>query len=194
MQNNNQPSIKEQLKQRALNNAIKQKEEKQNTPSWVLPTSWCIGGVVSIIIKSAIASNMDMGTSPSEAFALIILGSIVGLFVVLCSYHLLLALCSVAVSAKKGAGTIVKATSQELDTITSAVAKKVTKAIEIRCPNLVDSELLSNSYYRSTSFRHNSHSFGSTVRSSSYSGYSGGSGGFGYGGGGRGGGGGGGGH
>lgn len=131
MQNNNtQPSIREQLKHHALNTAIKQKDKKESIASWILPTSWCIGGVVSIIIKSAIASNMDRGTSPSEAFALMILGSIVGLFVVLCSYHLLLALCSVAVSAKKGAGTIVKATSQELDTITSAVAKKVTKAIE----------------------------------------------------------------
>ena len=130
MQNNNQPSIKEQLKQRALNNAIKQKEEKQNTPSWVLPTSWCIGGIAAIILKASFAANMDGAASASEAFGLMLLGSVVGLLVVLFSYPLLFAMCSVAVSAKKGAGTIVKATSQGLDTITSAAAKKVTKAIE----------------------------------------------------------------
>ena len=84
------------------------------------------------------------------------------------------------------------------------ISEKVIKALEIACPNIqpTQSIMLSNSYYRSTSFRTYNHSFArrtttasNTSRSSRYSGggYYGGGGSF-YGGGGRGGGGGGGGH
>lgn len=76
------------------------------------------------------------------------------------------------------------------------ISEKVIKALEIRCPNTDNSEILSNDYYRSRNFRTNSRSFSrstrnasSTSRASRYS-----SGGSYYGGGGRGGGGGGGGH
>lgn len=81
------------------------------------------------------------------------------------------------------------------------LSEKVIKAIGINCPDADTSEsaVLSNDYYRSNRFRSHSHSFRSSVRTStrtvhSGGGYSGGGGGFGYGGGGRGGGGGGGGH
>lgn len=84
------------------------------------------------------------------------------------------------------------------------ISEKVIKALEIACPNIqpTQSVVLSNSYYRSSSFRTYNHSFArrtttasNTSRSSRYSGggYYGGGGSF-YGGGGRGGGGGGGGH
>ena len=76
------------------------------------------------------------------------------------------------------------------------ISEKVIKALEINCPNISDSPMLSNDYYRSSNFRSHSHSFrrsthnaSSTSRASRYSG-----GGSYYGGGGRGGGGGGGGH
>ena len=76
------------------------------------------------------------------------------------------------------------------------LSEKVIKALEINCPDMSSSQMLSNNYYRSTNFRTSSRSFRSSVRSASStsrsirSGYSGG----GYGGGGRGGGSGGGGH
>lgn len=78
------------------------------------------------------------------------------------------------------------------------ISDKVIKAINIRCPNLKDSELLSNPYYRNRSFythsraiRTSTHRASSIARSGGYGGYGGHGG---YGGGGRGGGGGGGGH
>lgn len=76
------------------------------------------------------------------------------------------------------------------------ISEKVIQAISIRCPETASSPVLSNTYYRSSSFRHHSgRSFHSAVRSGSHVAHSSGSGGgFGYGGGGRGGGGGGGGH
>lgn len=78
------------------------------------------------------------------------------------------------------------------------ISEKVSKAISIRCPEIVDSPILSNDYYRSTGFHRTSRTFHHSVRASSFSGGgsfgSFGGGGFGYGGGGRGGGGGGGGH
>lgn len=76
------------------------------------------------------------------------------------------------------------------------ISDKVIKALEINCPNIADSPMLSNNYYRSNSFRSSSRSFRSATRNASSisrgSRYSGG--GSYYGGGGRGGGGGGGGH
>lgn len=76
------------------------------------------------------------------------------------------------------------------------ISDKVIQAISIRCPEAASSPVLSNNYYRSTSFRHSGRAFRSAVHSGAHGGYSGGGGGggFGYGGGGRGGGGGGGGH
>lgn len=73
------------------------------------------------------------------------------------------------------------------------ISEKVIKALEIRCPDFTPSPMLSNKYYRSSSFRTTSRSFGRSTRiaSSASRSYSS-SGGF-YGGG-RGGGGGGGGH
>ena len=72
------------------------------------------------------------------------------------------------------------------------ISEKVIKALQIRCPQLAESTLLSNGYYRSSSFRSSSRSFRSATRSASYTARTGGySGGYG---GGRGGGGGGGGH
>ena len=73
------------------------------------------------------------------------------------------------------------------------LSEKVIKAIDLRCPEASESQILNNNYCRSGRYRYSGRSFRSSVRSgSSYSG--GGGGGFGYGGGGRGGGGGGGGH
>lgn len=75
------------------------------------------------------------------------------------------------------------------------ISDKVIKALEIHCPDVANSPVLSNNYYRSSSFRTSSRSFRSATRSASSisrsSRYGGGS--Y-YGGGGRGGGGGGGGH
>lgn len=72
------------------------------------------------------------------------------------------------------------------------ISEKVVKALRIRCPEISESPLLSNGYYRSSSFRSSSRSFRSATRSASHTARSGGySGGYG---GGRGGGGGGGGH
>ena len=75
------------------------------------------------------------------------------------------------------------------------ISNKVVKALEIRCPDVSNSPILSNGYYRSSSFRRNNHLFRSATRSASSISrshrYSGGT--Y-YGGGGRGGGGGGGGH
>lgn len=75
------------------------------------------------------------------------------------------------------------------------ISNKVIKALELRCPDVTNSSILNNSYYRSRSFRTSGHSFrSSTYRASSVSRsfrYSSSS--Y-YGGGGRGGGGGGGGH
>lgn len=75
------------------------------------------------------------------------------------------------------------------------ISEKVIKALKIRCPEIdtqMHSSILSNSYYRSHSFRSYGRSFRSSVRTASSISRSGGYGG--YGGGGRGGGGGGGGH
>lgn len=72
------------------------------------------------------------------------------------------------------------------------ISEKVGKALEIRCPEYVNSEMLNTKYYRSSHFRSNSRSFRSTTRSASSTSRSIRSGG--YGSGGRGGGGGGGGH
>ena len=73
------------------------------------------------------------------------------------------------------------------------ISEKVLNAINLRCPDVDQSRILSNRYYRSGRFHHHSRSFRSAVHSGSHGSFSGG-GGFGYGGGGRGGGGGGGGH
>lgn len=73
------------------------------------------------------------------------------------------------------------------------ISEKVVKALEIRCPDLAKSVVLSNGYCRSSSFRSSGRSFSSSTRSASYSSRSSSGGGY-YGGGGRGGGGGGGGH
>lgn len=74
------------------------------------------------------------------------------------------------------------------------ISEKVKKALEIRKPELQDSAMLDNDYYRSDSFRIYNHSFSSSTRSASSISRSGGFSGSYYGGGGRGGGGGGGGH
>ncbi len=75
------------------------------------------------------------------------------------------------------------------------ISDKVVKALEIRCPDVSSSPILSSGYYRSTSFRTNNHLFRSATRSASSisRSYRYGGGTY-YGGGGRGGGGGGGGH
>lgn len=75
------------------------------------------------------------------------------------------------------------------------ISEKVVKALEVRCPDYAQSPMLENKYYRSSSFRTYSYSFGSSTRraSSISRTYSSGGGSY-YGGGGRGGGGGGGGH
>jgi len=73
------------------------------------------------------------------------------------------------------------------------ISRKVINALEIRCPNADMSPVLRrNSYYRTRIFFYSSRSFGTAIRSATYTARSGGHGG--YGGGGRGGGGGGGGH
>lgn len=75
------------------------------------------------------------------------------------------------------------------------ISDKVIKALEINCPDVTNSPMLSNTYYRSSSFRTSCRSFkSSTHRASSISRSSRYGGGSYYGGGGRGGGGGGGGH
>ncbi|MBO5096380.1 MAG: DUF2207 domain-containing protein [Bacilli bacterium] len=75
------------------------------------------------------------------------------------------------------------------------ISEKVVKALEIRCPSVETSTMLSNPYYRSNNFRVSSRSFSSATRSASYTSRSSSFGGGSYyGGGGRGGGGGGGGH
>lgn len=75
------------------------------------------------------------------------------------------------------------------------ISDKVTEALKIRCPDLQESAMLRNPYYRSTTFRSSSRSFRSAAHSASYTARGGSYGGHGgYGGGGRGGGGGGGGH
>ena len=75
------------------------------------------------------------------------------------------------------------------------ISDKVIKALEIRCPDVANSPLLSNGYYRSSGFRYTTRSFSRATRRATYisrsARYGGGS--Y-YGGGGRGGGGGGGGH
>ena len=72
------------------------------------------------------------------------------------------------------------------------LSQKVTKAIEIRCPEAYNNEVLRNGHHRSRRLRSSHSSFHGSVRSGSS--IARGGGGFGYGGGGRGGGGGGGGH
>lgn len=72
------------------------------------------------------------------------------------------------------------------------ISDKVIKALEVRCPEMTISPILSNPYYRSMRFRTSARSFRTGVRSAVNISRSGGHGG--YGGGGRGGGGGGGGH
>ena len=74
------------------------------------------------------------------------------------------------------------------------ISNKVIKALEIRCPDVSNSPILSSGYYRSSSFRTNNHLFRSATRSASRVSRSSRYGGTYYGGGGRGGGGGGGGH
>ena len=78
------------------------------------------------------------------------------------------------------------------------ISDKVIKAINIRCPNLQDSALLNNPYYRNRSFYTHTRTIRTSTRRASSIARSGGYGGYGghggYGGGGRGGGGGGGGH
>lgn len=73
------------------------------------------------------------------------------------------------------------------------IADKVSKAIEICCPDASTSPILNNNYYRSSSYRSSSRTFRTHTRNASYTSRSIRSGGY-YGGGGRGGGGGGGGH
>ena len=73
------------------------------------------------------------------------------------------------------------------------IADKVSKAIEICCPDASTSPILSNNYYRSSSYRSSNRTFRTHSRNASYTSRSIRSGGY-YGGGGRGGGGGGGGH
>ncbi|MFV0395181.1 MAG: DUF2207 family protein, partial [Coprobacillaceae bacterium] len=73
------------------------------------------------------------------------------------------------------------------------ISEKVIKALQIRCPNIETSPILSNPYYRSRAFRIGSRSFRTATRSAARTSRSGSWHG-GYGGGGRGGGGGGGGH
>ena len=71
------------------------------------------------------------------------------------------------------------------------ISEKVVKALKIRCPEVQDSPMLNNTYYRSNSFYSSNRSFRSSVRSASHRYHSYSSGGsWGYGGGGRGGGGG----
>jgi len=75
------------------------------------------------------------------------------------------------------------------------ISDKVTAALKIRCPEMYNSPLLSNSYYTSHNFRLSSRSFRTSARTASHAarmggGYSGSGGHGGYGGGGRGGGGG----
>ena len=74
------------------------------------------------------------------------------------------------------------------------ISEKVIAALQIRCPDIEMSPMLSNPYYRSRNFIYSSRSFRSVTRSASHVARSGGYGGFsghgGYGGGGRGGGGG----
>lgn len=72
------------------------------------------------------------------------------------------------------------------------ISEKVIKVLNIRCPNVNESPVLRNPYYRSRGFRTSGRSFRSATRTASFTARSGGHGG--YGGGGRGGGGGGGGH
>ena len=74
------------------------------------------------------------------------------------------------------------------------ISNKVIKALEIRCPDVSNSPILSSGYYRSSSFRTNNHLFRSATHSASRVSRSSRYGGTYYGGGGRGGGGGGGGH
>jgi len=77
------------------------------------------------------------------------------------------------------------------------ISEKVINAINIRCPEVAESPVLSNDYYRTTRFRHSGHSFHRSVRvgtRTARSSYGDGFGGGSYGGGGRGGGGGCGGH
>ena len=76
------------------------------------------------------------------------------------------------------------------------ISEKVIKALKIRCPEIQDSPMLNNTYYRSHSFYSSNRSFSRSVRSASHysRSYSSSGGSWGYGGGGRGGGFGGGGH
>lgn len=69
------------------------------------------------------------------------------------------------------------------------ISDKVIRAIQIRCPDMSSSPMLSNSYYRSPTFHYNSHSFHTAMHHASHVARSG-SHSYGYGGGGRGGGGG----
>lgn len=74
------------------------------------------------------------------------------------------------------------------------ISDKVIKALEIRCPDVANSPVLSNKYYRSSNFRTSNHRFRTATRSASSISRSSRYGGSYYGGGSRGGGGGGGGH
>lgn len=126
----NNTSIQEQLRQQALKNAGNQTPSKEgDVPSWISPASWWIGGIVAFIVKIAIIANIDRRT-PEDFFAPLGIAIVTLFFVKVCSYAILTWLCSAAKSAKTGASAVAKASSKKFDSITSAVAEKVTKAIE----------------------------------------------------------------
>lgn len=126
----NNTSIQEQLRQQALKNTEKQNPSKEGeAPSWISPASWWIGGITAFVVKIAIIANIDRRT-PEDFFAPLGIAIVTCFVVKVCSYAILEWLCSAAKSAKTGASAVAKASSKKFDSITSAVAEKVTKAIE----------------------------------------------------------------
>lgn len=128
-QDNTNQSIQNKLRQDALSNVGKQDVQHEETPTWISSTSWGIGIIVAIIVKIAIVANMDRMTSEGIFFPLIA-AIIAGLIAKVSSHAIILGLCSAAKSAKQGVSVVAKSGSKKIDSITSAVAEKVTRAIE----------------------------------------------------------------
>lgn len=121
----NEQDIKQRIKQQSLYNAGKQGICYTEDPTWISTISWWIGGIVGFISFFVLLGSEGVNVIESVMGTLLYGLSFKGLaYVILCGIYY------GGKCAKQGAVAATKEGSRLLDNATTAVAKKITIAVE----------------------------------------------------------------
>ena len=126
----NQGDIKQQIRAQALHNADQRGITYKEDPAWISVISWWIGGIMGVMFTVIMLLAEKNTRQPIEMAVFIVSGITSAIMFKAISHIILVCLFHGGKIVKQGAVAATKEGSKLLDDATSAVAKKITIAVE----------------------------------------------------------------